>query len=156
MQSSFRAVLSNNKKQSAMKRTFKVSLLLAVVCIPLLAVAQVPPAKFGYLSYNEIFKAMPEYAASQQKLAELKAKYDQEAQRGEEEFQRKFAEFLQGEKDFPENILLKRQHELQDLLAKSIAFKEEAQKLLSQAGKVLQVDVVLLRNAAIRAVGLER
>ena len=77
MQSSFRAVLSNNKKQSAMKRTFKVSLLLAVVCIPLLAVAQVPPAKFGYLSYNEIFKAMPEYAASQQKLAELKAKYDQ-------------------------------------------------------------------------------
>ena len=156
MSSSFRAVLSNSKKQSAMKRTFKVSLLLAVVCIPLLAVAQVPPAKFGYLSYNEIFKAMPEYAASQQKLADLKAKYDQEAQRGEEEFQRKFAEFLQGEKDFPENILLKRQHELQDLLAKSIAFKEEAQKLLSQAEKDLQADMVFLLNEAIRAVGLER
>ena len=87
---------------------------------------------------------------------ELKAKYDREAQRGEEEFQRKFAEFLQGQKDFPENILLKRQHELQDLLAKSIAFKEEAQKLLSQAEKDLQADMVYLLNEAIRAVGVER
>ena len=42
------------------------------------------------------------------------------------------------------------------MLAKSIAFKEEAQKLLSQAEKDLQADMVYLLNEAIRAVGVER
>lgn len=139
-----------------MKRMNRWFLLVMTACLPLWAGAQVPATKFGYLSYNAVFKAMPEYEASRQKLSELKAKYDREAQRGEEEFQRKFAEFLQEQKDFPENILLKRQHELQDLLAKSIAFKEEAQKLLSQAEKDLQADMVYLLNEAIRAVGVER
>ena len=67
-------------------------------------VAQTASVRFGYLSYNAIFQAMPDYKVAQQKLADLKAKYDQEARRGEEEFQRLFAEFLQGRKDFPENI----------------------------------------------------
>lgn len=112
--------------------------------------------KLGYLSYNAVFQSMPEYAVSQRKLADLKAKYDKEALRSEAEFQRKFVEFLQGQKEFPENILLKRQHELQDLLEKSIRFKEEAQQLLMQAEKDLQADMLYLLNEAIRAVGVER
>lgn len=99
---------------------------------------------------------MPEYAASQQRLADLKAKYDKEALRSEEEFQRKYVEFLQGQKDFPENILQKRQYELQDLLSKSLQFRDEAAKLLSQAEKEMQANMVYLLNEAIRAVGIER
>lgn len=113
-------------------------------------------AKFGYLSYNAIFKVMPEYEIAQQKLQELKAKYDAEAQRSDEEFQRKFAEFLQGQKEFPENILHKRQNELQALLEAGIAFKKEAQKLLADAEKDLYKNMLTLLNEAIRAVGIER
>ncbi len=140
-----------------MKRVHILAWALVLAGLPFWAGAQttVQP-KFGYLSYNAIFQVMPEYAASQKKLSELKAKYDREAQRGEEEFQRKFAEFLQGQKDFPQNILLKRQHELQDLLTRSIEFKEEARKLLRQAEKDLQADMTYLLNEAIRAVGVER
>ena len=134
-------------------RTF--ILCLAFLSGPLMACGQESQAKFGYLSYNAIFQSMPEYKASQQKLADLKGKYDKEAKRGEEEFRRKFIEFLQGQKDFPENILLKRQYELQDLLAKSIRFKEESQKLLTQAEKDLQADMLYLLNEAIHAVGVE-
>lgn len=112
--------------------------------------------RLGYLSYNAVFQAMPEYAVSQQKLAELKAKYDQEARRSEEEFQRQFVEFLQGKKDFPENILKKRQNELQDLLMKNIRFKEEAQELLRQAEKDMQADMIYLLGEAIQAVGKEK
>ena len=68
--------------------------------------------KFASVDYEKVLKQMPEYAQAQQSLSELKAKYDQEATRGEEEFQNKFSEFLQGQKDFPENILVKRQAEL--------------------------------------------
>ena len=145
-----------NCKCFVMKQAVRWGLCVACWCCVLLAGAQNVQPKFGYLSYNAVFQAMPEYAAAQQKLTELKAKYDAEARRGEEEFQRKFVEFLQGQKDFPENILQKRQFELQDLLDKSIRFKDEAQKLLSQAEQELQADMLYLLNEAIRAVGVER
>lgn len=133
----------------------KLLLLTAFLWVSSAASAQEVQKKIGYLSYNAIFQLMPEYAASQQRLNDLKAKYDKEARRSEEEFQRKYAEFLQGQKDFPENILQKRQYELQDLLTKSLQFRDEAAKLLSQAEKELQANMVYLLNEAIRAVGLE-
>ncbi len=144
-----------NRNRFMMKQTSKWFLFLSFWLLSFTAGAQMSQGRFGYLSYNAIFRSMPEFAVSQQKLADLKSKYDQEAQRSEAEFQRKFAEFLQGQKDFPENILLKRQHELQDLLVKSIRFKEESQSLLAQAEKDLQADMLYLLNEAIRAVGVE-
>ena len=133
-----------------MRKMNKLVLCLSFLLLPFAVKAQTTQGKFGYLSYNAIFQAMPEYEVYRQNLADLKFKYDKEAQRSEEEFQRKFAEFLQGQKEFPENILL------QDLLTKSIRFKEESQKLLVQAEKDLQADMLYLLNEAIRAVGVER
>lgn len=132
-------------------------IVFIVICLTSLTCpAQTVPAKFGYLSYNTIFQEMPEYAVAQKKLSELKAKYDKEATRSENEFERKFAEFLQGQKDFPDNILKKRQNELQELLEDNVRFKEEAQNLLKKAEKDLQADMLYILNEAIRAVGIEK
>ena len=76
---------------------------------------------------------MPEYAAAQTKLATLPTKYDDEMKRVEDEFNKKYEQFLEGQKDFAPSILQKRQAELQELIAKNIAFKEEAKRLLQQA-----------------------
>lgn len=133
-----------------------VGALLLLLLATAVRAQETQSIKFGFLSYNEIFQTMPEFADAQKKMAELKAKYDQEAQRSETEFQRKYAEFLQGQKDFPENILLKRQYELQDLMTQSIKFKEEAQMLLVQAEKDLQAELLLRLNEVIRQVGAER
>ena len=89
-----------------MRKMNKLVLCLSFLLLPFAVKAQTTQGRFGYLSYNAIFQAMPEYEVSRQKLADLKSKYDKEAQRSEEEFQRKFAEFLQGQKEFPENYLL--------------------------------------------------
>lgn len=91
--------------------------------------------KFGYLSYSEVIRLMPEYALAQEKLNLLQQRYDEELTRADKEFNQKFAEFLEGQKTFPENILLKRQKELQDLMEKSIQFKSEMKALLEQARK---------------------
>lgn len=120
--------------------------------LPMMASAQV---KFASVDYDTVLKQMPEYAKTQQDLAELKAKYDQEATRGEEEFQTKFSDFLQGQKDFPENILVKRQAELQTLMEAGIKFRQEAQDLLSKAEQSLIAGVKEKLNEAIRTVGLE-
>ena len=119
-------------------------------------IPEVRVAQFGYLSYNDIFQRMPEYAEAQDSFAQLKAKYDAEAERAEDEFQRKFAEFLQGQKDFPATIMQKRQMELQDLMDKSVAFRQETQRLLKQAEAELQAPVADKLNKAIQAVAAEQ
>ena len=46
--------------------------------------------KYGYLSYQEVLKFMPEYAVAPTKLADLKQKYDNEMKRVEDEFNKKY------------------------------------------------------------------
>lgn len=127
-------------------------LLFLFLILPLCATAQV---RFGYLNYDEVLKQMPEFAEAQQNVSALKTKYDQEANRSEEEFQRKFSEFLQGQKDFPENILLKRQAELQTLMETGLSFRQEARQLLTKAERELMAGVQNRLNEAIRMVGEE-
>ena len=70
-----------------MKKTF---LLLAFACVCTLLQAQTS-FKYGYLSFETALKAMPDYAAAERNLADLKAKYQAEAQRVEDEFNKKYA-----------------------------------------------------------------
>ena len=78
--------------------------------------------KYGYLHYDSLLVKMSDYAAAQEQLATLRKQYQQETDYNEQGFKRQFAEFLQGQKNFPQNILLKRQRDLQEAMEKSIAF----------------------------------
>lgn len=89
--------------------------------------------RFGYLSYNAALQSMEAYATVQQRMADLKKKYEAEMKRVEKEFNRKYEEFLDGQRDFPKTILQKRQTELQEMMAKNIAFKESSQAELARA-----------------------
>lgn len=136
------------------KTCFLLLVCLAPLCVSL-AQDEVRVPQFGYLSYNTIFEQMPEFRQAQESFAAIKAKYDAEATRSESEFQRKFAEFLQGQKDFPASILQKRQAELQDLMDKSVEFRRQSRGLLRKAEAELQAPVVARLDEAIRAVGAE-
>lgn len=131
-----------------MKRLFTVLLL----ALPLSLSAQM---QFGYMSYKTVMAEMPEFAQVKQSMVDLKAKYDAEATRGEEEFQKKFVDFLQGQKDFPQTIMQKRQAELQSLMENGITFRIESQKTLEQAEKDLMAEVKKKLNNVILEVGVE-
>ena len=88
--------------------------------------------RFGYLSYNTALQSMPDYAKAQQKIDALKAQYQAETKRVEDEFNRKYEEFLEGQRDFPKTILQKRQTELQELMERNIQFKEKSREELAQ------------------------
>lgn len=111
--------------------------------------------QFGYLSYSAVLHEMPEYAQAQSNLTALRAKYNQEAERGEDEFQKKFVDFLQGQKDFPTTILQKRQAELQNLMDNGLEFRNKVQKLMKDAEKEMVGEVEKKLNNAILAVGVE-
>lgn len=114
-------------------------LLMAVLCVfPLSADAQqvgTPAARpmFGFISYMEALESMPAFAEAVNQMDTLTAQYDAEIRRAEEEFNAKYEEFLDGQAEFPSTILKKRQAELQELMDKNIAFRDESRRLLDQA-----------------------
>ena len=89
--------------------------------------------RFGYLSYQAALKAMPDYAIVEKQMADLEQQYQAETKRVEDEFNRKYEDFLDGQREFPRTILQKRQTELQELMEKNIQFKEQGRQELADA-----------------------
>lgn len=127
--------------------------ILCLIVLPLTAAAQ---HYFGHISYTEVLHKMPEYEQVQKNMADLRAKYEAEAQLGESEFQKKFVDFLQGQKDFPQTILLKRQTELQSLMDNGVEFRKQMVSLLEKAESDLMKGVYAMLNKAIQEVGMEQ
>ncbi|MCI6117981.1 MAG: OmpH family outer membrane protein [Prevotella sp.] len=125
-----------------MKKTL-LSIFLAVSALSIqaqevdtvnpVAAAQQTAATVGYFSYKEVMENMPGYSVAQQQMAELREKFEAEATRVKNDFNQKYEEFVEGQKDFPPTILKKRQTELQEMMSKNIAFKEESRRLLAEA-----------------------
>ena len=111
---------------------------------------------FGYLSYETALKSMPQYAEVQQTLAQLREQYQAETKRVEDEFNRKYEEFLEGQRDFPQIILQKRQTELQELMEKNIAFKEKSLAELAKAEKDMMAPLKIRLIETLGKIGRER
>lgn len=108
----------------------KLFLLIVLGVLSLTANAQ---TRFGYFSFDNVLKSMPDYIMAQRSIDDLKQKYDAEMKRAEDEFNSKYEEFLDVQKDLVPAILRKRQAELQEMMQKNINFKNESQRLLKQA-----------------------
>ena len=117
--------------------------------------AQENTLRFGHISYQEALKAMPEYNTSLQEIEALKGKYAEELKRVEDEFNVKYEDFLNKQKDFAPSILRKRQAELQDLIKKNVAFKEESQRLLKQAEQESNAVLRTKLNTILTQLGVE-
>lgn len=110
----------------------------------------------GFLSYNSALAAMSDYALVQARQNKLRQAYEEELKRVEEEFNQKYEAFLDGQRDFPRTILLKRQTELQQLLQKNIEFKRQGQKELEQAYEDALAPLRLKLDKAIAAVARKK
>lgn len=108
----------------------KLFLLIVLGVLSLTANAQ---TRFGYFSFDNVLKSMPDYVMAQRSIDVLRQKYDAEMKRAEDEFNSKYEEFLDVQKDLVPAILRKRQAELQEMMQKNINFKNESQRLLKQA-----------------------
>lgn len=88
-------------------------------------------ALFGYISYNKVLDSMPDMAIVEKTVGDLRQQFDAEMQRAEQEFNRKYEDFLEGQRQFAPSIYKKRQAELTDMMQKNIAFKAEAQQQIA-------------------------
>ena len=127
--------------------------LLLLTALPTMAQSGL---KFGFLSYEVALRSMPEYATKQSDMAELYQKYEAEQKRVESDFNKKYEEFLDGQKSFPKTILQKRQSELQEMLDKNVAFKKESLRLLQQAEEDAMAPIKARLAEVLDAIGRER
>ena len=134
----------------------KRNILLLLLSLAALAMNAQSTIKYGRLDYDSLLTSMPEYTQVQEQLNALRLQYNKEAAYNEANFKRLFADFLQGQKDFPQNIMLKRQRELQDAMEKSIAFRRSCDSLLVKAEADLMAPLYVKLDAAIKTVGMER
>ena len=142
--------LSIEIKNATMK---KFILFIFLLALPLIAGAQI---RFGYLSYNTVLTSMTDYQLAKRSIDDLKLKYDAEMKRSEKEFNEKYEEFLEVQRDLVPSILRKRQGELQEMMEKNIAFKNDAQQLLKQAETDAYTPVKKKLNEAVANVARER
>ena len=143
----------------------KLLLYLLLALLPIAVYAQnqssvtstsVQSQRFGYFSYQTVLQSMPAYARTRRNLSDLSNKYSAEMKRVEDDFNGKYEEFLEGQKDFAPSILVKRQAELRDLMEKNIAFKEQSKRLLAQAEQNAMAPLKASIAAAVSNVGKQQ
>ena len=103
----------------------KIALLVVMFALPLGAMAQ---AKFAHMNSQDVIAVMPEFTKAQADLDAMSKKYQDEMQRTNEEFQKKYQEFLAQADSLPKNIAERRQKELQDMAQRQEQFQQEASK----------------------------
>lgn len=122
------------------------------MALPIMASAQI---RFGYFSYETVLKQMPDYLLAQRSVDDLRLKYESEMKRAEQDFNAKYEEFLEVQRDLVPSILRKRQTELQEMMDKNIEFKKDAQRLLKQAETDAYVPVKKKLNDAVAKIAAE-
>ena len=136
----------------------KVILVAVMVLMGLSGYAQTETTgfKFGYLSIDSVLQSMPEYAQMQHDMATMRQQYEAEMKRIENDFNKKYEGFLDGQKNFPKTILQKRQSELQEMLDKNIAFKKEGLQMLNDTEKTQKDVILMMIDMAVKTIGMQR
>lgn len=121
-----------------------------------LAVVTPKAQLFAYLSYEQVLKSMPDYNLVQTTLADERAKYEAELKRVEQDFNLKYEEFLEGQRDFPQTILRKRQTELKELLERNVSFKAESRQALAESEAKTMAPLKAKLAEVLEKIGLEQ
>ena len=118
----------------------KIALLVVMFALPLGAMAQ---AKFAHMNSQEVITVMPEFTKAQADLDAMSKKYQDEMQRTNEEFQKKYQEYLVQQDSLPKNIAERRQEQ----------FQQEAYQSMQKAQQDAMAPIYKKLDDAIQAVG---
>lgn len=131
----------------------KYLLLLFVFFVMLPISAQ--QVRIGYFSYDTVLKATPDYVSAKANIENLRKQYNSEIQLAEKDFNEKYENFIENLSGMASAIREKRQSELQSILERNIAFKQESERLLAKAEEEALTPLRDKLDNAIKALGSE-
>ena len=132
----------------------KKLIVLLLMILPLGAIAQ--EVKIAYVKTQEVFMAMPEVSEMEKKLADLNEKYKGELKLMQDEYQKKYADFIQQQDSLTENIKLRRMQEIQDIQTRMDNFVQMGQQDVQKQQQDLLMPIQQKLQDAIKAVGDEK
>ena len=128
----------------------KIAIIAAMFALPLGAMAQ---SKFAHMNSQEVITVMPEFTKAQADLDAMSKQYQDEMKRTEDEFNKKYQEFLAQADSLPQNIAERRQKELQDMAQRQQQFQQEAYQAMEKAQQEAMVPIYKKLDDAVQAVG---
>ena len=132
----------------------KKIVLLAFLCLPLGMRAQ--EVKIAHVNTMEIFSAMPETATAETELANLQQSFRTDIQRMEEEYGKKYTEFMQEADSLVQSIKVRRMQEIEDLKNRIETFYQDAEQQMVKKRNDLQTPILQKIQNAIKALGEEQ
>jgi outer membrane protein len=147
-----------NKKHKIVFIMTKKILLSACALIFVLtatAIAQ-NPYVVAYVNTIELINSFPEKSKATEKLIALSNSYKEELQLMQNEYNKKYSDFITYQSSMAENIKLRRMQELTDLENKIHEFMKLAQKDIEEQEKILLEPIKERIKEAVRIVGIEQ
>ncbi|MDR1201469.1 MAG: OmpH family outer membrane protein [Tannerellaceae bacterium] len=132
----------------------KKLIVLLFMILPLGVVAQ--ELKIAFVSVQEIFMSMPELSNIEKQLTDLNEKYSQELKTMQDEYQRKYSDYIAQQDSLTDNIKLRRMQEIEDLRNRIENFVPIAQQDMQKKQEDLYKPVQEKIQNAIKAVGEEK
>lgn len=132
----------------------KKLIVLLFMILPLGAIAQ--EVKIAFVNTQEVFMAMPEVSDMEKQMAALNEKYKQELQQMQNEYQKKYSDFIAQQDSLTENIKLRRMQDIQDIQGRIDNFMQVAQQDVQKKQQELLQPVQEKLQKAIKAVGDEK
>lgn len=131
----------------------KKLLFLVLMLLPLSLFAQ---EKLAYVNSQEIIQAMPEFVEAQKTMEKFNTDYQKELKTLQDEYNKKYSDFVQQQDSLTDNIKQHRMQELQDIQQRTDLYmqntQQEAQKKQQDLFNPIQEKV----RTAIKAVGDEK
>ena len=128
----------------------KIAIAALMFILPLGVMAQ---AKFAHFNSQEIITVMPEFTKAQADLDAMSKKYQEEMQRTQAEFNKRYQEFVAQADSLPKTIAERRQKELQDMAQRQEQFQQEAYQAMQKAQQDAMTPIYKKLDDAIQAVG---
>lgn len=137
------------------KKVFS-TLVLFISLVGVTAFSQVlPQVSVAYVNTTELLEQMPEKAQATQELLTLSENYEKELELMQNEYNKKYSDYISYQASLSENIKLRRMQELTELESRISQFMELAQKDIENKEKELLGPLKERINKAIHAVGIE-
>lgn len=134
---------------------FTLTLLISLVGVT--AFSQVfPQVSVAYVNTTELLDQMPEKAQATQQLLTLSENYEKELELMQNEYNKKYSDYISYQASLSENIKLRRMQELTELESRISQFMELAQEDIENQEKELLEPLKQKINNAIHAVGTEQ
>lgn len=132
----------------------KKLIVLLFMILPLGAIAQ--EVKIAFVNTQEVFMAMPEVSSMEKQMADLNEKYKLELKQMQDEYQKKYSDFIAQQDSLTENIKLRRMQEIQDIQGRMDNFMQVAQQDVQKKQQELIQPIQEKIQKAIKSVGDEK